>query len=240
MRPARDWWGTPPAEPIAAWWLAGVVAAGGAYLVVASQIDGPLQVAASVALVAGAMCVARFAGLSAEDVGLGRDRVVAGVRWGAVVGAAAALAIAAAALVPGLRSFFEDDRYMGATGAEVLFETLVRIPLGTALFEELLFRGVVLGLLLRQVRPTVAVGVSSVLFGLWHVAAALGFADANAAVPDGGAGSAATVLVTVAVTGGAGAVLAWLRIRSGSVLAPAIVHAAVNSSAVLAVFFVAG
>ena len=121
----------------------------------------------------------------------------------------------------------------------MLFTVLIGIPIGTALFEELVFRGVVLGLLLRQVRPAAAVAISATLFGLWHVTAAMGFADTNAGVPAGSAGTAATVLVTVFLTAIAGVMLAWLRIRSKSVLAPWIVHAAVNSTAVIAVAYIA-
>ena len=38
----------------------------------------------------------------------------------------------------------------------------------------------------------------------------------------------------VAVTGAAGAVFGWLRLRSGSVLAPLLAHVALNDSALLA------
>ena len=38
----------------------------------------------------------------------------------------------------------------------------------------------------------------------------------------------------VAVTGMAGTVFAWLRLRSGSVAAPLLAHAALNSAALLA------
>ena len=38
----------------------------------------------------------------------------------------------------------------------------------------------------------------------------------------------------VAVTGAAGAAFGWLRLRSGSVLAPLLAHAALNDSALVA------
>jgi membrane protease YdiL (CAAX protease family) len=74
--------------------------------------------------------------------------------------------------------------------------------------------------------------VSSVLFGLWHVLASLGGGAANAAIADvvGGdaAGTAVRVVVTVGFTFAAGVVLCWLRLRSGSLLAPMLAHWTVN------------
>ena len=46
---------------------------------------------------------------------------------------------------------------------------MVRIPLGTAVAEETIFRGAVLGLLTQRHPRARAVAVSSALFGCWHV-----------------------------------------------------------------------
>jgi membrane protease YdiL (CAAX protease family) len=237
MRRLGQWWRTPPAAPIAAAWTWLVVGAGVVYLFVAHEVDGALQFLVAISVITAALLVARGAGLSSADLGLARRDVPSGLRWGATLGAAAGLAIYLTAVIPGLSSLFEDDRYTDVAGSELAFDVFVRIPIGTALFEELLFRGVLLGVLLRQIRPTVAVAVSAALFGLWHVASASTFAGSNAGVPDGG--SWLVVPVTVLVTGVAGAFLAWLRIRSRSVIAPWFVHAAVNSSALVAAWYVA-
>jgi membrane protease YdiL (CAAX protease family) len=216
----------------------GVVAGGALYIVAASQLDDAAQHLAAIALVVAVLAIARSAGLSADDMGLARARVRDGLRWGLALSAIAIGVVAVLAIVPAFRDLFEDDRYADATTGEVLYEVLVRIPLATALFEEVLFRGVLLGLLLRQTGTVAAVAISSTLFGVWHVVAATSFADANASVPDVLGADALVVVGTVAVTGVAGAFLAWLRLRSGSVIAPALLHAAVNSSALLAVWFV--
>ena len=121
---------------------------------------------------------------------------------------------------------------------ELAEEALVRIPIGTALFEELLFRGVLLALLLILFRPGLAVACCSVLFGLWHVLPALGFADANAGLGSGGGADVVAVVVTVVVTALAGVVLACVRLRSGSLVAPGIVHAMVNATALVAAWSV--
>ena len=81
------------------------------------------------------------------------------------------------------------------------------------------------------------VTASAALFGLWHVLPALGFADSNAAVADGTV-ELFIVPVTVVVTAIAGAFFAWTKIRSSSLIAPTLVHASMNSSAVVAAWLV--
>ena len=49
------------------------------------------------------------------------------------------------------------------------YQALVRIPLGTVLTEEVLFRGVLYGIWNRVGRVRTALIGSSVAFGLWHI-----------------------------------------------------------------------
>jgi membrane protease YdiL (CAAX protease family) len=93
--------------------------------------------------------------------------------------------------------------------------------------------------LLRRGHGTlVATGVSSVLFGLWHVLPSLGLASDNqvigSAVGTGRSGQAVSVLATVLFTGLSGVVFCELRRRSGSLLASIGLHWATNGLGVLA------
>ena len=111
------------------------------------------------------------------------------------------------------------------------------IPLGTVVFEEVAFRGVLWGLIAHDHGTVWATCVSSVLFGLWHVLPALGLVRTNTALqrsPKGGRRIMLTVLGTVAFTTVAGIVFAELRRRSGSLVAPAGLHWATNGLGVLA------
>ena len=216
------------------------MAAATVYVVAAGRTDGPARGGLTLALLVVIGLTARGSAMTLGDLGARSDRLRSGLRWGGAAGAGVVALTALAALLPGTRAFFVDDRVASTSAAEVAFEALVRIPIATALFEEVLFRGALLGLLLRQLRPDAAVGLSAALFGIWHVLSAAGFADANAGVPDGRAGTLLVVPVTVLVTGAGGALLAWVRIRSGSLAAPVIVHAAINSCALVAAWFVSG
>ena len=120
--------------------------------------------------------------------------------------------------------------------AIVAYHGLVRIPLATAIAEELLFRSALLGVGLRRGAQWRAIVSTSVLFGLWHVVPALRSHDANphaAQLADRAGGRSATVVATTAITAMAGAGLAMLRLRSRSVAAPIVAHAAINGGALL-------
>lgn len=114
-----------------------------------------------------------------------------------------------------------------AAPEDVVYRTLVRIPVGTALFEEVLFRGVLFGALLDHSRPTAVVG-SAVAFGLWHLEPARLMARMN------GRPVVPTIAATVAVTTAAGAALAVVRVAGGGLALPIALHASVNALANLA------
>ena len=179
--------------------------------------------------------IARACGLTAADLGLARSTWPAGLRWGAAAAAVVAAAYALGFVVPPVRAALPDGG--GDLGPGTLATVLVVIPLGTVLPEELAFRGLLLALLRRDRGVLAATLWSSGLFGLWHVLPALGGGMANAAMASavGGdaAGTATRVAATVVFTSVAGVVLCWLRLRSGSLLAPMLAHWTVNGLGVI-------
>jgi membrane protease YdiL (CAAX protease family) len=194
------------------------------------------HVPANLAAAATVVTLARQDGASFADLGLSRDSLGAGARVGFAVAAPIVAGIGLAARAPATGRYFNDARVLGASRRRAAYETAVRIPLGTALGEELLFRGALLGLFGRRYSTAKAVAASSLLFGLWHVLPALQSVADNP--PDETADESlrtlALVAGTVAATAAAGVGLAVLRLRSRSILAPVIVHAAINSSAFIA------
>lgn len=226
---SHTWWSSRPPEPRPGpRFTAATVAALAAYAVAAGTVlDAAGQLVAGVLLVFGLTLVVRRAGVGPAELGLAKLGV--GLRWGLAVGLPVAVLILLLSFVPLPGDPFVAERYGQMDTWEVVFRAAFRIPLGTALFEEYLFRGVLVALLLRQVAPAQALALSSLLFGAWHVFPALGD------VGDGGLWRDGSVIVpvTFVVTGAAGALLAWLRIRSGSLLAPFLVHALVNSTALV-------
>lgn len=186
------------------------------------------------------LAIARRSGLSWSDIGLGRDSLARGARWGAV----AALLVTAGYVVVFVSPFAEellsDERTPDSVGA-MLLKAFVVIPLRTVLLEEVAFRGVLWGMLYHQHSPATATAWSSVAFGLWHLPAAFLVIDSSDALSDAtgsGAATAAAVVSIVVVTGLSGVVLAELRRRSGSLLAAAGLHAGMNITGTLASFLV--
>ncbi len=188
------------------------------------------QLGANVAAAGAVAMIAWWAGMGADELGLRRDRIGAGVRAGAGVLVVVVAALVVVALVPAMRPALDDSRVDVGPGS-LAFEVGVSIPFGTVLLEELAFRGSLLGLFARRTSTRRAAASSSVLFGLWHVLPTLSATDANDALGDlatGGPGLALVLVGTVLATGAAGMVLCWLRLRAGSLVAPVVAHLAVN------------
>ncbi len=195
-----------------------------------------VHIPASLTAAAAWLTAARRAGVSVAGLGLASDRLRTGARVGLAVGAPIVAGIAAASRAGATSDYFDDARVRGATPRKAAYEAALRIPIATALGEELIFRGALLGLFGRRHSTVTAVAASSLLFGMWHVLPTLESLALNP--PEDGDHSAThklgVVAGTVAATTAAGVGFSLLRLRSGSVLAPVIVHAAINSSAFIA------
>jgi membrane protease YdiL (CAAX protease family) len=200
-------------------------------------IPPPFYVPTALLLAVLAILVAvRVGGCSARDMGLDREQPGRGLRHGAAAAAALAGVLAVGAALPATRDLFADRRVDQYSVTLLLYHTLVRIPLGTVVLEETLFRGVLLGLALRRWSPRVAVAFSSVLFGLWHLLPARdvsGFNPLVAAATQGALRHVLLSVLAVTATALAGAVFCWLRLRARSLAAPAVLHLAANSLAYL-------
>jgi membrane protease YdiL (CAAX protease family) len=183
------------------------------------------------------LVIGRMAGLSWEQLGLAPEAVRGGALVGGAAAAAVAIGYAVALAIPFTRAAFRDTRYRIAR-SEALYLSLVAIPLGTVLFEEVAFRGVLWGLLSRDVGALGATVVSACAFGVWHVLPALDLALTNASVqwrPTAGRSRLAiTILATAVFTTVAGIIFAELRWRSGSLVAPICLHWTTNGLGVQA------
>jgi membrane protease YdiL (CAAX protease family) len=188
-----------------------------------------------VALSAVVLAAAALRRLGSADLGLARATWPAGARLGVTAGLLVIGAFVVALAVPALRDLVTAPP--GRTWGGGVVVALVVIPLATVVPEELAFRGLLWGDLHRAYGDRIATIAASALFGLWHVTAALTESPANSAVDaatGAGAGSTALRVVgIVVVTALAGAVLAELRRRSGSLLAPALTHWALNGAGTL-------
>jgi len=93
-----------------------------------------------------ALLAARHWGRSWSDLGLDPADAGRGLRAGVTTVLPAAGVLAAMAITPALRPLLRDERVTDASGREAAYQLLVRIPLATAVAEEVLFRGALLGM----------------------------------------------------------------------------------------------
>jgi len=203
-----------------------------------SRLPGWTYVPLNVILGTVLLVIARKGGATAADLGLRREDMARSLKAGALLAGLIVAAIAVAAAVPMTRSLFDDERAAGIGVAGLLYQTLLRIPVGTALFEEIAFRGGLVGLGRSMWSRHGATAVAAVLFGLWHIVPSRTFAGANA--PAEQAPTALVVAAAVLATAAVGWLLTALRDRTGHLAAPVVVHTAANAAAFTAAWAVLG
>lgn len=150
------------------------------------------------------------------SLGLRPPTLWSGLRWGAAAAAPVVLAVAVATAIPPVRSGMAGRVLPAPTGRWLL----LRIPFGTVWSEEAAFRAALGTVATRAFGATGGPLVAAATFGLSHV-------------PDARA-TGESVPATVAVTGAAGWIFAWLYAKSGSLAAPMLAHLAINEAGAIA------
>jgi uncharacterized protein len=189
------------------------------------HVEGGLLVAGLIGM------LGLWAGLAADELGLAPGRLLAGLEYGAAAFGVVISVVLVGLALPATHGSFHTAR-ADVTSRQLLLELLVTIPIGTVVVEEFAFRGVLLALLRRVLPTTRAVLVCSAFFGLWHVDGIV--RGATAPLSHVVAAAVGTFLATFA----AGVVFCWLRLRSGSLLAPALAHLATNTVALVVAWLV--
>jgi membrane protease YdiL (CAAX protease family) len=181
--------------------------------------------------------VAMKLGVGAEKQGLSPSTARRGAVYGILAAMPVVAAVACAPRITKLSRFYRSSRVEEASRARAAFEILVRIPFGTALPEEVIFRGALPGVLSLRHSRRLVVALSSLVFGLSHIASS----ERRVAVSNAEEARVHPGLVAghVVFTAMAGLCLSWLRRRSGSVVAPWIAHAAANAAGYAGVWFAA-
>jgi membrane protease YdiL (CAAX protease family) len=196
--------------------------------------------AVSVALLTAVLAlIARATGATRADLGLGRADIRAGLAYGAGAFGIVLLVLLVAAVIPVTNGFLHDSRAQ-ITGGRLIYDLGISIVLLTAIPEEFAFRGVLLGSALRLWGPWRATLITSALFGLWHIAPTLHTMRDNRAIGGAAASTGGQVLLvlgSIAVTFIAGLAFCWLRLRSRSLIAPVMAHAAANGLALTVAWF---
>lgn len=180
------------------------------------------------------IAVAWLAGISWSDIGLSLSPAAQtkGLIWSAIVLAIVVVGYAVAAALPITRKGFADARTAQMGVGRFLYHAFLRIPVGTALMEEIAFRGVLLAAMIGVWGVPWGIAGSSLLFGVWHVLPALDFHASSSTTDRMGNSRKAQLLTVVGQvigTGAAGVVFALLVVGSGSLLPAIALHASLNA-----------
>ena len=97
-------------------------------------IPGALYIPANLTAAAAAIFLFSRLGVTMADMGLERSRLANGLKVGLISAIPIAAVIAAGVAIPWSREYFQDSNIIGMSTGKALYEMLVRIPIGTALF----------------------------------------------------------------------------------------------------------
>ena len=191
-----------------------------------------LEVPAGLAAAGVVMLMALASRVTKDEAGFAANTLPAGARLGLSVGAPIGTAIMLGAFSRRLSGFYDLERMASTSLPEALYQFGLRIPVATAVSEEVIFRGGLEAVLRLRRSPNQAALLASMLFGAWHVLPTLDRMEADqslAKMHDGSAlRKAAGVAATATVTSAAGLGFSLLRRHTGSIIAPIIVHASFN------------
>jgi membrane protease YdiL (CAAX protease family) len=166
--------------------------------------------------------------LNARDIGFTTENLGKSMLYG--LGLTALIIVPAFALrhlLPSLGITGTFVRLEGFSRAELWWRVLVRIPFGTGVFEEVLFRGIFYGFLIKHYSLRHTIWYSSLFFTFWHIMPALKVLLVDFQV------SSPLPLIGLWLAGLAGAfvagiVFAWLRNRTGNIAGCLIAHVLIN------------
>jgi membrane protease YdiL (CAAX protease family) len=236
------WRRTPPdSHPAHIFHLAAIVALALYANVVSNEILGEFwHIPFQLGILAIALIIARRAGTTWTSMGLRTDRLPRGAKVGGVVVGVIAVGIMIGVAIPATRDLFRDEKIVDASVGWILFQAFIRIPIATALYEEVLFRGIVFGMLVRRRSPWFAGIATSLLFGLWHILPTLDTIDTSPAgdLFSGWIGITAAIAGAIIGTALAGAGFLLVRLSSNSTLAAVLAHIGTNSLAMLGALIV--
>lgn len=180
-------------------------------------------------------------GNSWTDMGLSWRFGLSGLFWAGLTIALVTIAYAIASSFKKTRQAFHDERYAQMSGGRLVFQTLLEVPFGTVLMEEIAFRAVLFSMLARRYGVIWGLVISSLLFGLWHILPSIGTHESNPALGgvagEGRKGNVIAVALSVLTTTVAGVIFVGLRLVSGSILGPMGLHWATNGLGYFFSFF---
>ena len=114
---------------------------------------------------------------------------------------------------------------------------LIRIPIGTAFFEEMLFRGIFYGYLMKKFAQAKTIMISSLFFGFWHITPVYRVVSQDLQTTSPAHFLALFLLLVLGSIVG-GILFAWVRYRTKNIAGCVLAHALINVLSLLGAYVV--
>lgn len=176
-------------------------------------------------------------GITVSDLGLSTNTIISGILYGLAFSIPIIIAVIFIATRTPFNKHFSHAPKKQFSRSKFIYEVGFRIPFGTALSEEVIFRGALMALLSQNYSFTVAAILSSLIFGLWHIFPTLHTNKSNDPLinymDDQRKRSIIAVVAAVVATSILGFVLTIINNQSQSLVSSWIIHSSINGFAVL-------
>jgi membrane protease YdiL (CAAX protease family) len=170
----------------------------------------------------------KYLKLTASEIGWTRQNLGKSVLYGLGVSAVVVLPfVILLCLLPALGLNVKTPRLEAVARDIFWWRILIRIPFGTAFFEEMLFRGIFYGYLIKKMSQVKTILITSLFFAFWHIIPAYEVVSQHLQI--GSTGMFIGLWFVLMLGSFVGGVLfAWIRYRTKNIAGCIIAHALIN------------
>ena len=175
-------------------------------------------------------------------LGLNKQYLIHSLLIGVLISIPIILLVYTVALNPKFSKHFYEVPSKNYNRKTFAYELLFRVPFGTAFSEEVIFRSVLLGLLLVNHPNSIAIFVSAILFGLWHIFPTLKNLENNDTLhqknnPNKQTSNLIATITNVVSTILIGIFFAIVAIETQSFIATWVIHTTINGISIFCGYF---
>ncbi len=170
----------------------------------------------------------KYLSLTASDIGWTKQNLGKSVLYGLGLSAVVVLPfVILLCLLPVLGFDVKTPRLEAVARDIFWWRIFVRIPIGTAFFEEMLFRGIFYGYLMKRMSQAKTILITSLFFAFWHIIPAYEVVSQHLQVTSAGMFLGLWFVLMLGSFVG-GVLFAWIRYRTRNIAGCIIAHALIN------------
>ena len=170
----------------------------------------------------------KYLNLTARDIGWAKQNLGKSVLYGLGLSAVVVLPfVILLCLLPALGFDVKTPRLEAVARDIFWWRIFVRIPIGTAFFEEMLFRGIFYGYLMKKMSQRKTILITSLFFAFWHIIPAYEVVSQHLQITSIGMFLGLWFVLMLGSFVG-GILFAWIRYRTKNIAGCVIAHALIN------------